>query len=65
MSGPKPIGRKWSDWPDLHAVLPASLSCGDDRECSAHPARTARRIAILCVVVAGLLMTAMLLMNMR
>ena len=51
--------------PDLTGFLPASLSCGDDTECNAHPARTARRIAGLGVIVAVLLMTAMLFMNLR
>ena len=50
---------------DLHALIPPSLSCGDESQCNAHPARTARRIVMLCLTVAVVAMTAMLLANLR
>lgn len=49
--------------PNLLAYLPASLTCGDESECNANPARTARRIVGLCAVVAVVLMGGMLVMN--
>ena len=51
--------------PNLRVVLPASLACGDDRACNAHPARTAGRIVVLCVFAALALMACMLLINLR
>ena len=49
----------------LYAVLPASLSCGDESACNAHPGRTAGRIVVLCVGVAAILMAGMLLFNLH
>lgn len=50
---------------DLHAFLPASLSCGDESACNAHPARTAHRIMILSMIVAAVFMAGMLLAQLR